>query len=344
MSYDLQELKDIPIRDLATSLGIIFKGNPSTSNARCFNQQAHPKGDAKPSMGFNNKTNRFKCFACEATGSTIDLVMQTQGLDLKEACEWLANKYGIDPNKNGYKRIEYKDTNKIVENRYSDPTTADIESYKQFYKLCDPLDDKGRQLLQGKGFTPETIKQFGWRTITSQAVEKAKADKNLETSGLKGLLKVGWCLIPFYQDTDIFYLRARNPVSKEFSNPIGKTTQFYNYNALYAITGANKLYVCEGETDTMTLAQENLPAVGILGATQDQTVRRLVEFIASEFGKDLKVVLCFDNDQQGRLATDKTAKEFLSIGIRAEIKEIPDNYKDINDYYNNKETNAKEQS
>ena len=91
MSYDLDSLKAIPIRQVADRLALEFKGK----NAKCFNSEAHSRGDKSPSLGLDLKTNRFKCFACDVKGSTIDLVMQAQKLDFKQACEWLANAFGI---------------------------------------------------------------------------------------------------------------------------------------------------------------------------------------------------------------------------------------------------------
>jgi len=336
--YDLRVIKDIPIRDLAEKLGIVIIGNHNTGNAKCFNQAGHPKGDRNPSLGFDHKTNRFKCFACNVKGSTIDLVMATQNLSFNDACEWLANSYGLRPDNTGkiqeIKPITYKD--------YKQPetiiTTGDIEIYQEFYQLCDQLDTTGLKFMQSKGFTPETIKKFGWRIITDKAISLIK-QRNNSDSGIAGIYQAGWWLIPFYQDDQIVYLRARNPIKKEFRNLIGKDTQIYNYNAFYELTGDSSLYICEGETDTMTLTQQGLTAVGVLGATQDRTISRLVDFITTQFSKDLSVILCFDNDKEGKEATEKTAKQFFAKGLTPEVLKIPDNYKDINDYVNETELN-----
>ena len=334
MSYDLDSLKAIPIRQVADRLGLEFKGK----NAKCFNSERHSRGDKSPSLGLDLKTNRFKCFACDVKGSTIDLIMQTQGLDFKQSCEWLANAFGIAEvggsiGKNTEKNTE---NNNKATTKSNPTTTGDIELYQKFYKLCSPLDQAGQEFLINKGFSAETREFIGWRTITAEAITKIKEAKEaeLETSGLRGLFGcVGWALIPFYKDEQIAYLRARNIKEKSFRNLIDKETEIYNFNALYEIR--DKVYIAEGETDTISLYQAGLPAVGLTGATQDDKLRHLAELIANGFGGEIEAILCFDNDKAGAEATKKAVKEFANKGIITKVKELPDEINDISDTLTN---------
>lgn len=49
----------------------------------------HP--DKNPSMSFNPKTNRIRCFACGASFDTIGYVMKVQGISFLEAVKYLNN-------------------------------------------------------------------------------------------------------------------------------------------------------------------------------------------------------------------------------------------------------------
>lgn len=332
MSYDLDSLKAIPIRQVADRLALEFKGK----NAKCFNEQAHSRGDKNPSLGLDLKTNRFKCFACDVKGSTIDLVMQAQGLDFKQACEWLANAFGIAEVRTISNTSKSKMSVNVGNNKEttkSNPTTTgDIELYKKFYELCSPIDQAGQDFLINKGFTSETRDFIKWRTITQKAIDEIKKtdQKELEACGLKGLFGCkDWALIPFYKDEQIVYLRARNIKEKSFRNLIDKETEIYNFNALYEIK--DKIYIAEGETDTISLYQSGLPAVGLTGATQDDKLRHLAEIIANGFGSEIEAILCFDNDRAGNEATKKAVKEFADKGIIAKIKKLPDEINDISD-------------
>ena len=65
MKTDLDTLKDaIKITDLAITLGLQVEGK----TAHCFKHQ-----DRTASLSFDTKTNRFKCFSCNISGSVIDL-------------------------------------------------------------------------------------------------------------------------------------------------------------------------------------------------------------------------------------------------------------------------------
>lgn len=45
--------------------------------------------DNRPSASVSTKSQRFKCHQCDVAGDIIDIVMQVEGLTIKEAMEWL---------------------------------------------------------------------------------------------------------------------------------------------------------------------------------------------------------------------------------------------------------------
>lgn len=57
--------------------------------------------DQSPSFAVNLLTGRYKCFACNASGSVFDFVMNIRGIDFKEAFAMLANFAGVIPGKDG---------------------------------------------------------------------------------------------------------------------------------------------------------------------------------------------------------------------------------------------------
>jgi twinkle protein len=93
--------------------------------------------------------------------------------------------------------------------------------------------------------------------------------------------------------------------------------------------GGKKLYVCEGEVDTLsayTALGHSWPVVGLAGAQRvDKVFKANMEFLES-FDT---VVLCFDNDEAGQTATKK-ALEILSFGTHV-LKDFPAECKDVND-------------
>ena len=73
MKYDelnLQKLRELPIFDVCTKLGITLYGmGPITKRAKCWYHD-----DQHPSMHVNKKKNIFKCFVCGKGGDVIRLV------------------------------------------------------------------------------------------------------------------------------------------------------------------------------------------------------------------------------------------------------------------------------
>ena len=51
--------------------------------------------DSNPSLSLDKRSNRFKCFACDAKGDVFDFVMNYRGVDLNEAKKEVASIAGI---------------------------------------------------------------------------------------------------------------------------------------------------------------------------------------------------------------------------------------------------------
>ena len=82
--YEIEKLRELPIEGVAQSLGMTVQKH----KALCpFHADKHP------SLSFKVSKNTFKCFVCDAHGSTIDLAMQVLGKDFKETCQWLSEEY-----------------------------------------------------------------------------------------------------------------------------------------------------------------------------------------------------------------------------------------------------------
>ena len=78
--FQLQKLRDLPIEGVAERLGL------QVVRHKClcpFHDDHHA------SLSFSPSRNTFRCFACGASGGTIDLAMRCLGKDFLEACRWL---------------------------------------------------------------------------------------------------------------------------------------------------------------------------------------------------------------------------------------------------------------
>lgn len=89
---DLEAAKQLPIMEVAHRLGLDIDSNM----IRCWRPQAHQHGDRTRSVGHNRKSNRVRCFVCDARQlSTIDLVMSVRGVEICQAFQWLDLEFGL---------------------------------------------------------------------------------------------------------------------------------------------------------------------------------------------------------------------------------------------------------
>ena len=79
-SQSVKDIRAMPIEEVAMKMGI----EVGRHKALCpFHQDRHP------SLHFDIKRNRYKCFSCGASGNVIDLVMRYMNIGFKEAVEWM---------------------------------------------------------------------------------------------------------------------------------------------------------------------------------------------------------------------------------------------------------------
>ena len=207
----------------------------------------------------------------------------------------------------------------------------------------------GDWLHRAKGITPATQDAFGLRwldwQVADQGLREAFAADNLDRFGLLVRDKAGKPVTPaklvFGRHRLLFpFLWKGRPVDVQgrdytatdkghrFENTRGKNPILYNADAiLTARATGSPVFICEGATDTLTLAQAGRLAVGVVGAGG---------FKASwlSYFADLVVYLAFDGDDAGRNAAIKVTTVFVDGGLPApKVVTLPDGVKDINQFF-----------
>lgn len=191
--------------------------------------------------------------------------------------------------------------------------------FDSFEKFCFGLDDESFDYLIGKerGLKPETIKRFRLFTIKDQKLtfeflQDCFTKDQLLIAGMinkKGNLVFAFhrLIIPYIEKNKITYLRGRiigtnERLSKYISltNYSGNLTlkRFFNMDVLNKIRPDEKLFICEGEFDTMILEQEGYKSIGVPGVTNIPVDK--IDLI-----RNYDLYLAFDNDEAGDLAMHK---------------------------------------
>lgn len=345
---DLTEIKQsISIIELALELGLEVKNR----QARCFNSTMHKNNDRHFSLGLDTRTNRFKCFACGESGSNIDLCMKVSGLTFIETVQYLSKKAGLKS-----RQTDHGPKNKCRDNSSNKNSLDAVPAFKPQYStiycaletFCNGVDQESIDYLTGmkRGLSPETIKRFRIFSIKDyqRTNEFLKTNFSLEDLVGAGLLsnKEGKegnlifykhkIIIPFIADGRILYLQGRrlDDEHPRYLN-IRPDVPLFNFDLSKRLKKGALIYICEGVFDAMILQQYDYDAVAILGVNNFKP-----EMIT--LFKDFDVVLVLDNDESGKKATKELARLFFLNGRKVKTKQLPENVKDITEYFLRPET------
>lgn len=191
--------------------------------------------------------------------------------------------------------------------------------YDSFEKFCFGLDEEAFDYLVGKerGLKPETIKCFRLFSIKDQkqTIEFLQDCFTKDQLLIAGIInKQGYfvfayhkLIIPYSEKNKITYLRGRiignnERLSKYISLANYSSNlslkRFFNTDVLNNIRPDEKLFICEGEFDTMILEQEGYRAIGVPGVTN-------IPIDQIELIRNYDLYLAFDNDEAGEIAMHK---------------------------------------
>lgn len=342
---DTEHLKAIDIKDVWQALGFeLPRGN---SNARCFSQ-AHKNGDRNPSLAFDTRTNRYKCFTCDNGGDTIALVQQAEGLDFREATRWLAEHFSIDIGKvtlaqNEPRYIDRPNTPKrrpeptlepIRNQTHNYPTNARTELYTAFYGYTSDPSPELVEWWHKRGLSDGLLKRAGWRTITKEAYQKLTNDYTVQelvdggilTERANGYAPVFYrhtVVVPFYDGDDIIAIRARalDPTVKaKYLAPKYSSPPIYNYQTLLDYDDTKPLYVTESETDALALTEMGETAIALVGGNkhpESLLVRELVHLVVDGFDGAIDIRIVTDRDATGNTFYEAVAKALYLGGVQA---------------------------
>ncbi|HVT53067.1 MAG TPA: DNA primase [Dongiaceae bacterium] len=273
---------------------------------------------------YDDDEPHYHCFGCGAHGDAITFVMQTEGLEFRDAVERLAGDAGLDVPKDSPQERERAE-------RQANLGTV-MEAACAFFEKQLP-GSPGADYLKRRGLAPETIKRFrlGFSPDSRTALKSHLAKLNIpEALGVEsGMLIKPEDGGPSY---DRFRGRVMFPIAdakgriiafggrtlgddkpKYLNSPetplFSKGRQLYNLNqAQKAARDKNEIVVVEGYMDVIALAEAGFPqAVAPLGTALTEAQIELLWRMAPE------PILCFDGDAAGQKAAARAVERGLPI-------------------------------
>ena len=336
----LEQIRQLNLVEIVEKSGVILKKVGSSWMGKCpFHD------DKNPSFSVRQEGVHWlwKCFGCGANGNVITYVMKKQNIPFLEAVTWLQKMYQVSGVKCQEKKPETREQSTEQNNHKPDeknltpyhlPLITDVMTYYQgiFQKNL-----KAQEYLKSRGLTnPEIYEHFkigysdGTLPIQAEIREELKAygvlnDKDVEV--FRG------CCVFALSDVDGnvhgLYGRSTNPGKETFKHLYLKGHHKGVFNAR-AFKASQKIYITEGIIDALSLYQIGIREVVALFGTNGLTEDHLT-YMRKHLTKE--VVLCLDNDDAGKTATEKiSTRLYGELGITCSAVKLPDGIKDMNEW------------
>ncbi|HHX15470.1 MAG TPA: hypothetical protein GX724_04855 [Fibrobacter sp.] len=349
---DIDKIKALlSITEVAGALGI----DVSRGKFRCLHPMRHANGDRTPSVSISEEKGLFTCWVCQdMRGDVIELVKQARSCSFTEALGWLQTEFMSEASMIKSPVLKKEDPQLTSPTLLKKPAIPDISPEERmkvvlsFLKRLSLVDGTpaANWLAKRRIFKPAWDKmRLRYISDYSALNSSLLAEFDLETLQKVGLyndrgnLRYYKHLLIFpYLDENVrsLFFQARttdpNVIPKEL-NLKGEIP--YPYNKVLLDKKPGWVFLCEGVVDTLTLIARQMDAVGVPGVKsfKPEWVRLFEE---------KKVVLCFDQDNPGREASEYVQALFQKAGIysvplghgiedeRFKMKEG----QDINDWFN----------
>jgi DNA primase len=293
-----------------------------------------------PSFSVDAQEKLYHCFGCGVGGDTIKFVEEKEGLGFAEAVELLADRYGIELEREREDpRAEAKRQQRRRLEELLDRTSAFYASY-----LWDSEEaSKARAYLAERGLAEEALRAFGvgyapsaWDQVLTRGQRAGFKVDELRGVGLVQRGKGGG-------EYDRFRSRIMFPIRDRRGRTLGfggramrsdqgakyvntaETDFFHKSRMLYgidlakaAIAKAGRAVVVEGYTDVIALRQAGVEeAVGVMGTAITE------EQVASLSGMVDEVVLALDADAAGQEAMLRAQRVAAGRKMRLRVAAMP---------------------
>ena len=298
---DLDEIRATPIEEVAENLGIGIVRHMALCPFH---------NDKNPSLHFDLKKNRYKCFACGASGNVIDLVMRYNNMEFKEAINWIGNKEVNTAKDNAYEKKESREE------------AVDIEYLEVLMKNVCINEDAARFLFDERRIDSRVVEWCGLTSISS--------DTPCWRWG-KAFYDAPSLLIP-YRDVDGKLLTVQGRyLGKEkkprFKFPQGSQAGMYNKPVIATLKKGDELWITEGPSDCWAMMSAGRKAVAIPSATSLTTGD--LRLLGDGLQKGVSLHMAPDNDRPG-MELFKTLKRHFP-DLQGHV--LPDGVKDFGEMW-----------
>ena len=275
----------------------------------------------------------YHCFGCKHGGSVINFIMEIENLSFPDAVRFLAKRANMEVPEDRGDREESRRRQRVL--------ALNKDAARWFYQnLARPEGAAVAAYLARRKISRKTAMNFGlgasldsWDALLTAMLDKGYSKAELLAAGLVVQNKQGrfydkfrsrlmFPVIDVRGDVVAFGGRVLDKSEPKYMNTT-ETIVYSKRRNLYGINLAKKtkrpnFILCEGNIDVITLHQAGFDnAVASMGTalTLEQTK------ILSRYTKEL--VLCYDNDTAGQLATQKNIDLLKNSEFTVRVLQLP---------------------
>ena len=287
-----------------------------------------------PSFSVSPGKQIYHCFGCKKGGGVINFIMEIENLTFPEAVRFLAKRANLpvpedDGPQDGADRLRRRvlELNRDAARWYYDllcsPEGAAVQAYLDKRQIR-----KSIAVRFGMGASPDR-----WDGLLTAMTRRGYTKEELLAAGLGVNGRNGRLYDKFRNRLMLPVIDTRGDVvgfgSRVIDNSEPKymnTTETITYSKrriLYGLNLAKKtrrpnIILCEGNLDVVTLHQAGFDnAVASMGTALTVEQTRLL----SRFTKEL--VLCYDNDNAGQLATQRALELLNNSEFSVKVLKLP---------------------
>ena len=292
-----------------------------------------------PSFSVSPDKQIYHCFGCKKGGGVINFIMEIENLTFPEAVRFLAKRANLpvpedDGPQDGADRLRRRvlELNRDAARWYYDllcsPEGAAVQAYLDRRQIR-----KSIAVRFGMGASPDR-----WDGLLTAMTRRGYTKEELLAAGLVVNGRNGRLYDKFRNRLMLPVIDTRGDVvgfgSRVIDNSEPKymnTTETITYSKrriLYGLNLAKKtrrpnIILCEGNLDVVTLHQAGFDnAVASMGTALTVEQTRLL----SRFTKEL--VLCYDNDNAGQLATQRALELLNNSEFSVKVLKLPNRMAD----------------
>jgi DNA primase len=297
--------------------------------------------ERSPSFGIDPTRKVYYCFGCQAKGDVFTFVQETEGVDFKGALELLADRCGIELQR------EAEDPRQAERRRARERLLELLERTAAYYERClweSTEAARAREYLESRGLGQEALRAFhvgyapsAWDRVLLASRRGGFSERELYATGLAQRSRENGRPYDRFRERIMFPLAdvrgrvlgfgARAMRSEQGPKYLNTSDNDVYHKGLHLYgadlarvhaTRAGQVILCEGYTDVIALHQAGLSnAVGLMGtALTAEQVGELSRMAST-------VLLALDADTAGQKAMLSASRLAARRRLELRVVELP---------------------